>query len=99
MPSTTWLFEHYGAPGYRDGRLWYRLVSAYAHGKVWALLTANRDEITVTDETLVGVRRGKVTANDELSAYMTRLAMIYLTAAVTDLERYVGRGEWLTPAR
>jgi hypothetical protein len=30
MASTTWLLGHFGAPGYRDGRPWYRPVGAYA---------------------------------------------------------------------
>jgi hypothetical protein len=91
MPSTTWLFERYGASGYRDGRPWYGLVSAYAHGKQWALLTAKRTELVGTEQNPVGPRRGQVTANDQLSLDMTRLTLVYVKAALNDLERYVGR--------
>ena len=90
MPTMTNLFARFGSPGHEDHRRWYQLVSAYAHGKEWALLLAGF-VIEPPEPGNIGAVRGKVSANDDLAAGMTALAVGYVSTALQEFASYKGQ--------
>jgi hypothetical protein len=66
---------------------WYRLASAAAHGREWALGAAKL-EPHVGAETPPGVIHGTVSASDDVVLGLTIAAIAAVTRAVVDFERY-----------
>ena len=87
VPKMTALFGGYTGlePGF--GRGIYRLLSAYAHGKQWKGLTLKL-QVVEDGPDAAGARLVKVSANDDLSAMLTSLAMRTATVALAELEAY-----------
>lgn len=73
------LFDRYSVGGWL-----YRLLSAFAHGKQWALLASDRSRL----RSVGGFIQGQVTASDDVSIAATRFGMDALEAGLADLERY-----------
>ncbi len=89
VPTMTALFGAYAGLESGPGRAIYRLVSAYAHGKQWKGLTTNNQAV----ENAVAVPGGqlmKVTANDDMSLWMTLLGVRVAAAALAELRAYYG---------
>lgn len=75
---------------YSAGEWIYQLLSAFAHGKPWALMVSELSEVVDVPDRPWS-RGGLVTANDTLSLSATVHAMKALKEALSDLYRYVGR--------
>jgi hypothetical protein len=81
QPKMTTLCARYSA-----GAWLYQLLSAFAHGKPWALLGSELSDITVPLPP--GTRGGYVTARDDLSVLGTMYAMEALAQALDELDSY-----------
>jgi hypothetical protein len=87
FPGPTYTAKHHGL-GEGADRSWpYRLTSAFAHGKEWALLAMTIGEGIVTED---GVRLGPVSSNDAFVAGMTRITVDQMELAIGELEDYLG---------
>jgi hypothetical protein len=81
------LYAGYRAPC--TGRAMYRLLSAWAHGMQWPLATA-RLEVIEDGPQVPGGKVGKLSANDDLSATFTALAVRIARIALDELADYEG---------
>jgi hypothetical protein len=78
--------------GYRkpsSGRAMYRLLSAWAHGLQWPLMTAKIEPIE-DGPTVPGGGIGRFSSNDEMSAVYTSVAVRLANAALLELTAYRG---------
>lgn len=89
MPGSTDLAMRFGAPGYRDVSGFYRLMSAFAHAKPWALHATKLGPAAETAEGLLG---GLVTGSDQVLVGTTVLVAGLVETAVMDLEAYLRAG-------
>jgi hypothetical protein len=81
------LYAGYRAPS--GGRAMYRLLSAWAHGLQWPMATANF--VPIEDGPKVpGGGVGRFSANDEMSAVYTSVAVRLAKAALHELMAYRG---------
>jgi len=89
FPSATDLAKLYGRRVAGGDPSWlYRLASAFAHGKEWAMLAMELGP--EFDRPTEGVVRGQVVASDRVIVGTTRLTVLRFASAVIALERYVG---------
>jgi hypothetical protein len=88
LPGVTDLAKAVGAPGYRDVSGYYRLMSAFAHAKPWALhaTTLGPSAPTATP----GMQGGVVTSSDVVLVGATDLVAGLVETAVMDVEAYLG---------
>ena len=84
-------FGAYALVGAGIGRAICRLMSAYAHGKQWKGSTS-KFEVVKDAVAVKGGRIVKVSANDDMSIWLSALAMRVGTVALEELERYYGIG-------
>ena len=87
LPGATDLAKRFGAPGYRDVSGYYRLMSAFAHAKPWALHATTLGPSTATSP---GVQGGVVTSSDLVLIGATHLVAGLVETAVMDVEAYLG---------
>ena len=66
---------------------WFRIASAAAHGKEWALL-ASKLEAATDVETSPGVSQGMVSASDDVVLGLTIATLVAVARAVVDFEAY-----------
>ncbi len=90
QPGSTDLMMRFGAPDYRDVSSLYRLVSAFAHAKPWALHATSVGPTSPSGTQ--GIQGGQVTANDDVIIGTTDLVAGIVETAIGDLERYLGIG-------
>lgn len=84
-PAATTLFEVYG--GDQGDAVWlFRLVSAFAHAKQWAIAGTDRDERPATHPP--GVEGGYVTSSDQVVLFATTRTVELVRTALDDLDRY-----------
>jgi hypothetical protein len=88
LPGATDLARGFGAPGYRDISGFYRLMSAFAHAKPWALHATELGPAVPT--AVPGVHGGRVTSSDAILVRATHLVAGLVETAVMDLEWYLG---------
>jgi hypothetical protein len=84
----TYLAAGYGVPGYSDISWLYRLVSAFAHAKEWAL-TATTLGLS-TDAHTPGVKYGGVTASESIVLSATGIVIDHVETAVAEYQAYLG---------
>jgi hypothetical protein len=88
LPGMTDLAKRFGAPGYRDVSAYYRLMSAFAHAKPWALHATNLGPAVATSAS--GWQGGPVTSSDTVLVGSTNLVAGLVETAVMDVEAYLG---------
>lgn len=88
LPGMTDLAKQFGAPGYRDISGFYRLMSAFAHAKPWALHATKLEP--AGPSSVPGLRGGEVTSSDAILIRATDLVAGLVETAVMDLESYLG---------
>lgn len=79
------------AAGLGNGEFAYRLLSAFAHAKQWAILPASEYDEHGPMGDLPGVELVAVRASHQLAGALTLVAMRALTAAMDELHAYAGR--------
>lgn len=89
-PNMVWLMEHYGRPEVGDSVWLYRLLSAFAHAKQWALSATDQTPREVR-RSIEGVAAGRVVASDQIVLYATAAAFDHVDIALDELREY-GRG-------
>ncbi len=87
MPSMTELFADYSLGGW-----FYSLLSSFAHGQQWSLVTTRRS-VVVDMPGIVGARMMRVTADDELTLAAAAQVWNALALALRELEVYAGIGD------
>jgi hypothetical protein len=90
VERATTLAKLYGPPGHADRSWLYRLTSAFAHGKEWALLAMTLGQTEAAGE---GYGRGLMSANDKLVAGTTTLTVLQVELSVGAMEAYVGAAD------
>jgi hypothetical protein len=82
-------FDRYAVPDGPLGQSVFRLLSAYAHGKQWSVLTAN---LGVMDRAagIPGGAVARVSSSDHVSVTFTGIGLRTALAAVRNLEAYLG---------
>ncbi len=93
-PAATTLFETYGGD-HGDGVWLFRLVSAFAHAKQWAIAGTDRDQRSASYPP--GVEGGHVTSSDQVVLFATTRTVDLVRTALDDLDRYGTRrsvGAW-----
>lgn len=91
QPGPTYLMTRFGAPDYRDVSWLYRLVSAFAHAKPWALHGTTLGPTSPSGTP--GMQGGQVTASDNIIIGTTDLVAGIVETAILDLESYLGIGK------
>lgn len=86
----TELMKNWGAPGHQDFTWLYRLLSAFAHAKPWALHATNIGPTGPSDT--AGLSSGVVTASDLVLCGATIAVTDTTAAALAELEAYLGIG-------
>ena len=89
VPKMTARFGGYAGLEPGTGRSIYRLLSAYAHGKQWKGLTVKHEIVEAAAE-VAGARLAKVTANDDMSLWLTALGLKTAGTALGEIEAYCG---------
>lgn len=88
MLGPTALAGGYGVPGFRDQRWLFRIMSAFAHAKPWALNATTMGPVTAHGTP--GLMRGAVTTSDIVIVGATTIVVDHVETALLELETYVG---------
>lgn len=88
LPGATDLAKSFGAPGYRDVSGFYRLMSAFAHAKPWALHATSLGPSAALST--AGLQGGRVTSSDHVLVGATNMVAGVVETAVMDVEAYLG---------
>lgn len=88
LPRATDLAQGFGAPGYRDVSGFYRLMSAFAHAKPWALHATTLGPSAAMSTP--GLQGGQVTISDHVVVRATNMVAGVVETAVMDIEAYLG---------
>lgn len=83
------LAKGFGAPGYRDVSWLYRLMSAFAHAKPWAVHATTLGPYGATS--VPGLEIGVITSSDRVLVAATNHVAGLIEAAVAEVEGYLGR--------